>query len=143
MRNEKTPDATVRLSYLKLPAKKNTWRRGINGRMYLPGEVRRAIEALTWQAKAQWCGRQPLENPAVQVELHLSDLRRDIDGIWTTILDALQAAGVIRQDNAAHFGGPVAFAPVRYIGRGQTEEVIIRIWREWPVEMPKGAHAER
>lgn len=107
------------------PAKKNLWKRGKSGRMYLNDDVRAQIDTLTVQAESQW-GREPLEHPDMEVRFYVATKRRDRDGMFTTVLDCLQAAGVLRNDNLAHNNGKTVLHPAQFVREGK-ERVEVEI----------------
>lgn len=74
--------------------------------------MKKQIEAdIMWQIKgARGKGHlQPVENPVmISFEWHESDKRRDLDNIFSAkkfILDAMQRAGIIVNDNRKHVRG--------------------------------------
>ena len=87
------------------PAKKNQWERGVSGEMFLNSEVVKQIETLTLQAMFQWPHKAPVEHPELTFSFFVHHARRDRDGMLTTLLDCLQAAGVLVNDNLAHANG--------------------------------------
>ena len=97
--------------YGHVPSKKNLYRRARNGRMFLDREVSDQIGALTSHAQRQWRGRRPLENPDIEVTLHVRNGRGDRDNKWTTISDVLQEAGVLVNDNIARCNGTIILRP--------------------------------
>ena len=118
------PEAVIHLSTVRLPVKPSGPK--------VPGDVRASIESITWQARAQWAGARPMENPAVAFELHLRDLRRDPDEIVCTIQDALCDAGVIKGGLSEKHRGPQIKLPVVHIGsRALLEEAHVYLWRDW------------
>lgn len=94
-----------------VPSKKNLLRVRRGGGLYRDGSVYAAIEALTTQAGMQWGHRTALEHPKMSVRFFVRSRRSDRDNRLTTILDCLQLAGVIQQDNIAHFNGEVTILP--------------------------------
>lgn len=87
-----------------IPSKKNLYRRGARGGMYIPKGVKALLDSLQIQAQAQWGGRAPLTKPDIRVELSLTSLRSDPDNKLTALLDVLRNAGVIVNDNAKRIG---------------------------------------
>lgn len=92
-----------------IPCKKSLYRRGRNG-LFLDREVKAAIDCLILQAKHQW-RVSPIEHPEVTVTFRVLDRRSDRDGKLATVLDVLQKAGVVANDNIAHFNGWLRIAP--------------------------------
>jgi Holliday junction resolvase RusA-like endonuclease len=83
-------------------SKKNLLRRSKNGGMFRDTAIAKQIEAITWQAKAQWGNREPLDRPKISAMFIVTDERSDIDNKWTTVLDCLVAGGVLINDNIKH-----------------------------------------
>lgn len=105
-----------------VPCKKNLWKRGKYGQ-YIDDAVQAQIDALIVQAKLQW-RRVPLTNPDMDVEFFVKDRRSDRDNKLGCILDVLQEAGVLQNDNIAHFNGTLVILPAVI---GSVEGVIIDI----------------
>ena len=84
-----------------VPSKKNLLRRSKNGGMYRKADVVCQIDWLTLQAANQWIGKS-VEYPVISMHFVCADYRRDLDNMGTTILDCLQKAGVIVNDNLKH-----------------------------------------
>ena len=125
---EQTP-AIVRLT-LKghIPAKKNLKRPWVNRKtgkltMIIDRDIKAQIDALTFQAKRQW-RRPPAEHPDVDFEFFVINAGADTDNMYTTILDVLQEAGVIVNDNVNRFNGTKVIHPAVV---GAHEGVIIDI----------------
>ncbi len=96
--------ATLTL-YGHCPSKKNLWERGTSGKMFLNSETKKQIDTLTTQALFQWKLHGPVEHPEITSTFFVCAQRQDEDGMYTTILDCLQAAGVLLNDNIAHNNG--------------------------------------
>jgi len=105
-----------------IPNKKNLWKIGKGG-MYLDSAVKAQIEALTWQAKSQW-KRAPAVHPDMDVEFFVKDGRSDRDNKLGCLLDVLQEAGVLKNDNVANFNGTLVVHPAVI---GSKEGVIVDI----------------
>lgn len=118
-------DVTLVL-YGHCPSKKNAWERGGTGKMFIPKEVADQIAALTIQAVFQWPKLFPVEHPNVTVRFFVCAARQDEDGMWTTILDCLQKAGVILNDNIARFNGRKVHEPCEFVDAAD-ERVEIRL----------------
>lgn len=98
-----------------IPAKKNERKLvRIKGRMAMAHnrEVRDQIHSLTLQARVQWGHKPPLEHPEIWVYLTLPRFGADQDNAYTTILDVLQDAGVLKNDNVRRCNGWKHLAPV-------------------------------
>lgn len=102
------------------PGKKNGWRSTGDGKMFIPAEMKSQIGILTTQALFQWAAALssrfgPVEHPDVTVRFFVSAARQDEDGMWTTVLDCLQKAGVIVNDNIKHFNGRKVHEPCVFV----------------------------
>ena len=89
-----------------IPGKKNRLRPSRSGGYYYDRGDSKAIQALTWQAKAQW-KRDPIDCPAIDAIIYCKDLRGDLDNKWTCLQDVLVKAGVLINDNLMHLNGPI------------------------------------
>jgi Holliday junction resolvase RusA-like endonuclease len=118
-------DVTLKL-YGHCPSKKNEWQRGKAGKMFLPAEVTEQINTLTTQAMFHWGSRLPVEHPDVTIRFFVCARRQDEDGMWTAVLDCLQRAGVIVNDNVAHFNGRKVHEPCEFVSESE-ERVEIRL----------------
>lgn len=87
-----------------VPAKKSKYRRSRGGGMHLDRDTTATIDGLVLQARSQW-HREPVDHREVTVRFHGAHEESDRDGNLATLLDVLQAAGVIRNDNVRHFNG--------------------------------------
>lgn len=114
--------------YGHCPSKKNMWERRQAGRMVLPKEVKEQIAAITTQAMFQWKYPGPVEHPEIAMTFFVSAKRQDQDGMYTTILDCLQSAGVLVNDNIAHNNGRKVLEPCEIVGVND-ERVVISIRR--------------
>jgi Holliday junction resolvase RusA-like endonuclease len=108
----------------EVPAKKSLYRRKKGGGLYLDEAVAAKIDALAWQARQQWGQRLPLEHPDMTFTFLVRDGRKDRDGLLATVMDLLQKARVIRQDNIAHCNGTIVLLPAQV---GEVEGVSIKI----------------
>ena len=106
------------------PAKKNLWKRGRGGRVYLNSEAQGQIDYLTLQAAKKWSGKQPLIHPDCSVQFSVRDQRGDRDNKLSTILDVLQKAGVVLNDNVKQFNGTITILPAIV---DKHEKVVIEI----------------
>lgn len=108
------------------PGKKNQLRFG-SGRAYREQDVVVAIEKLQTQAWIQWrqahapAEAQPIEHPELTVRFYVYDRASDRDNKLTTILDLLQKAGVLVNDNIKRLNSRIIIEPAIVIKRG-TEE---------------------
>lgn len=92
------------------PSKKNLYRRSRDGRLFLDHEVKAQIDALIVQAQNKW-KRRSMKDPEIDVEFHVRDARGDRDNKLVTLMDVLQKAGVIANDNIAQCNGTVVLLP--------------------------------
>lgn len=94
-------------------SKKNAYASGRGGRRFKPKRVVTAEEDALNQIPIELYGRF-LEHPAVEFKAYLpkKSWAMDRDGAWTTILDYLVKAGVIKDDNVRCFNAPVYLHPV-------------------------------
>lgn len=97
------------------PSKKNGWRSTGKGKLFIPAEMKAQIDILTTQALFQWRIGAPVQHPDVTARFFVSAARQDEDGMWTTILDCLQKAGVLVNDNIAHFNGRKVHEPCEFV----------------------------
>lgn len=107
------------------PAKKNLWRRSRTG-MFIDATVRSQIDSLTIQARAQWGKQAPVESPEMSFRFYVSAARRDQDGMYTTVLDCLQEAGVLVNDNIKRNNGRKVLEPCQFVSAGK-ERVDVEI----------------
>lgn len=85
-----------------IPSKKNNYKRGRDGHVYIPAAVRGQIDDLIILAKSQ---RHKLDLASIEgSKLRVSVIftnateRQDLDNMYTTLLDVLQKAGIIKND---------------------------------------------
>ena len=116
--------AVIRLTLRgNVPNKKNLWRPRKGGGMFLDQDVKSKIDWLILQARRQW-NRPALEHPDVDVEFFVLDRASDRDNKLGCILDVLQEAGVLVNDNISRFNGTLVVHPAVV---GAHEGVIIDI----------------
>jgi len=113
-----------------IPSKKNGLRPRRGG-LYQDKAMRATLDGLVLQAHSQYirCGilPAPMENPEIEVTLFVSSLRQDPDNQFTTLLDVLKKAEVIRDDNAKRFNGTKVIHPAILVDtRGEGAEIILR-----------------
>lgn len=106
------------------PSKKNLWKRGKSGRMYIDDEVKDQLTTLTLQAQSQW-RQPPVRHPDMQITFYVRDKRGDRDNKATAILDLLRDAGVIVNDNIADFNGTLTLKPA-IVNKNERTEIEIR-----------------
>lgn len=94
-------------------SKKNAYASGKGGRRFKPKRVIEAEETAMFQIPHDYYCLE-LEHPAVEFKAYLpkKSWAMDRDGAWTTILDYLVKAKVIKDDNVRHFNAPVYLHPV-------------------------------
>jgi hypothetical protein len=108
------------------PSKKNLWSPTASGGFRLLPEVKAKIDALTTQALFAWGLRGPVEHPELTIQFYVNHKNRDRDGMFTTILDCLQAAGVLVNDNLAHNNSRTVLEPAEFVSSSE-ERVDIRV----------------
>jgi Holliday junction resolvase RusA-like endonuclease len=123
-----------------VPSKANQWARGKRG-TYIPPGTALELQALQFQLNAQWSGKRPMVHPDICIEFHLKNPLQDRDGALKSILDLLQAAGVIHNDNIKFCNGWLHIAPAVI---SQDEKVIIELaeaggygWAPVPTRDPR------
>ena len=98
-------------------------RRSKNGGMFRNSAVVAQIDSLTLQAKATWQGRDALVCQPISALFYVTDQRSDIDNKWTTVLDCLVKAGVLKNDNIKNGPKPQTID----WAMGKTEGVIVTV----------------
>ncbi len=97
-------------------SKKNMLKMTKNGHGYYAPEVRASLNDIAEQVAKQWYRyditgqkqqRTPLVHPAMAVMFYVVSGRSDLDNKWTTVLDALVAGGVLKDDCIDQCNGPV------------------------------------
>lgn len=89
----------------RVPSKKNNYRRGVSGRMFVADKTAADIDALLWQLKRVtkihfgWPMTKPL---SITLKFFVHADRQDLDNMITTMLDVLQKGGVIKNDRQVH-----------------------------------------
>lgn len=94
--------------------------------MFLNKDVKALLESLILQARSQWGCQPPVTHPEMRVTFSFSSGRPDRDNRLTAILDCLQKAGVILNDNAKQFNGRLTLEPARFVKAGK-EQVEVEI----------------
>jgi Holliday junction resolvase RusA-like endonuclease len=97
--------------------------------MFLDSSVKRQIDDLTMQAMFHWRDSGPVEHPELTVRFFVHHARRDRDGMFTTLLDCLQAAGVLVNDNLANNNGRTILEPAEFVSEAE-ERVEILVVKE-------------
>lgn len=108
------------------PSKKNEWERGGAGKMFLSEEVTEQIGVLITQAMYHWRLPLPVEHPELTVTFFVAAKRQDRDGMFVTILDVLQKAGVLVNDNIKRNNARNVLEPCEFVSESE-ERVEIRI----------------
>lgn len=109
------------------PSKKNLWSPRASGGMRLIPEVRAQIDILTTQALFQWKSSGPVEHPELTVTFFVAAARQDQDGQYTTILDCLQSAGVLVNDNWARNNGRKILEPCEFVElKDERVDILVR-----------------
>lgn len=105
-----------------IPVKKNRQRIGAHGGIYKDPHVRAYEELVGWEIRL---ARIEMIDGPFEISAEFQILAtKDLDGVLTTVLDALQAGGAIKNDRDL-----LRLRDVRKIGirRGQEEFVVIAI----------------
>lgn len=103
-----------------IPSKKNLLKMTKSGHGYYDSETRASLNDLAEQVAKQWSRYNrdnvkiplgPLLHPAIAVVFYVVSERSDKDNKYTTVLDALVAGGVMKDDCIALCDGPVLLLP--------------------------------
>ena len=97
------------------PSKKSNYRVGGSGKLISDEATKSQIGILTTQALFQWKCRPPVEHPEVTTTFYIRSGRSDEDGKYVTLMDVLQHAGIIVNDNAKHFNGRKIHEPCVFV----------------------------
>lgn len=83
-----------------IPAKKNNYRSS-GGKFYIDKKANKGIYGILVQlASSRNRPKTPIVHPIrVVVEIYTPNMRRDLDNMITTLLDCMQKAGIIKNDN--------------------------------------------
>lgn len=94
-------------------SKKNAYASGRGGRRFKPKKVVDAENDALLQIPSEYFGLE-LVHPAVEFKAYLpkKSWAMDRDGAWTTVLDYLVKARVLKDDNVRCFNAPVYLHPV-------------------------------
>jgi len=106
-------------------AHKNMWMRSKHG-MRLPDEAKDYMATCAMIARAAWSHGAPARHPRMTVEFHVKSGRIDRDGMFVTVNDILQKAGVIQNDNVKHFNGELTILPA--VVDKANPHTVIRLW---------------
>ena len=114
-----------------VPSKKNMYRRAtVRGKptLVLDKKATALIGPLTLQARTEWNrrGGQPLVHPKMSIRFSCSTDALDRDGMVASLLDSLQDAGLLANDNIRHFNERLVIEPALLCAPGQ-EQVEITI----------------
>lgn len=112
--------------FADFPAKKNRLRVTPRGGAYTK-QVRETMTNLETQVRAQWGPAGPIRPSYVIVEMFIINDAKDIDGIWTTTVDALKKGGVIHDDSIRSFNPTQLFAPATLVTDPHDERVVITL----------------
>lgn len=108
-----------------VPAKKNDWKPSKSGGIYCDPATSAAIDGFIFQARGEWRGRPAVDPAIVHCTFYVRDYRgADGDNMQTTILDVLQKAGVIRNDNRKGLRGWSG----RVVLRDGDETTEVEVW---------------
>ena len=121
-----------------VPSKKNRWRPGKGGKIFIPAEDRFALDALEIQARIQWANREPILHPILVIQQDMPTQNPDIDNRDTALLDVLVRAGVLENDNPASLNAWRLAAPA---WRRDEESTVIAIYDH--IEVSGDFHLDR
>ncbi len=110
-----------------MPAKKNNWTPRKGGGIFLDKASQAEINGLIIQATSiarNW-GVHKLEHPRLRITFYVRDRRGDRDNKLSTLLDVLQKAGIIANDNVRRFNGEVTLMPAVV---DKNEKTVVEIW---------------
>jgi hypothetical protein len=128
------PNSTNLVIWGDLPTKKNRLRprkAGSRGRRYHYDDATAAeINSIVTQARMQWGTRKEVAHPKLDVRLWIHNSAKDVDGIYTTLLDALKQARVIWDDSAKWLNGGTALHPVVFVPNVRQERAEITLTME-------------
>jgi len=79
------------------PSKKNSWKRGQNGQVFLPEEILEWTDNAGKELMYQKCP-QHTGNISISAIFYTNKPAKDLDNMFTTLLDCLQANGIIDND---------------------------------------------
>jgi hypothetical protein len=115
--------------YGHVPSKKNGWGPRRGGGIILDLQMAREIEWLMAELTIKRSVDKPekLEHPQLRVTFYVRSRASDRDNKLSTILDILQKAGVLRNDNIAHCNGRLVLEPAVCVGRDGEEKTVIEI----------------
>jgi len=113
----------------QVPPKKNQYRSGRGG-FYLPQDVKERLDLIEAQIRKQWGRRRAVKHPNICFELTLRNAKADRDNTVQTLLDCMQRAGVIENDNVGHCNGWILIAPAE-IAKPSTREPVCVIRLTW------------
>lgn len=112
------------------PSKKSNYRVSQNGGLITDSETKAQMEALTMQAMFQWnavTGGKPVVHPEMTTTFYVAARRQDEDGMYVTLMDVLQKAGVLVNDNIANFNGRKVHEPCQFVElKDERVEIVIR-----------------
>ena len=111
--------------YGHCPSKKNLWLPNASGGFRLAAEVKKQIDALTIQAVFGWKLLGPVEHPDLTVTFYVHHARRDRDGMFVTVLDCLQGAGILVNDNLARNNGRTILEPAVFVSEADERVEIL------------------
>lgn len=110
------------------PSKKSNYRTTESGRLISDPETKAQMESLTLQAMFQWSQAVglPVDHPEVTTTFYVRSGRSDEDGKYVTLMDVLQKAGVMVNDNHSHWNGRKIHESSVFVSDGE-EKVEIRL----------------
>lgn len=116
-----------------VPSKKNRYRANGKGGLFIDKRIAAQLVPLQLQAQGAW-KHGPLKNPGITVTFHTSNDAQDRDGMLVSLMDLLQDAGVLINDNIRVSNGPVLINPAVLCKPGE-EKTELRFVTDWETEI--------
>ena len=89
-----------------VPSKKNAWRRGKNGNVYVNDQIQADIDALVIQARVYLnrMGHAIPKGDSLEIWLYfwVKKMNKDLDNMVSTLLDVLQKGQIVENDKLFH-----------------------------------------
>lgn len=86
----------------EMPSKKNQWKHGAGGQVYIPKDTMSQIDDFLWQIRnirTRQFITGSIEEKRLRVSVQFySDEEKDLDNKYTTLQDILQKSGLIKND---------------------------------------------
>lgn len=84
----------------EMPSKKNRWKVGKGGQVFIPKDVKSELDDMLWQLKSVRSKNvsEPIAEPIKVEVIFYGQYRKDLDNMTTTLLDLLQKSEIIKND---------------------------------------------